>query len=131
MLADVDAWFERNVFGPLRGHNADGAIAAMWDAVDVYFQSGGRICLVGAFALDDTRDRFAEAITGYFQRWTEASRDAFIRSGRDAATATSDAEDVVLGIQGALVLARATGDRSVFARSIRRRRARVANPARR
>ena len=130
VLADVDAWFEHNVFGPLRDDDADRAIDAMWDAVDAYFRSGGRICLVGAFALDETRDRFAKAISGYFRHWIEALRDALIREGRDAASASSDAEDVVLTIQGALVLARATDDRSVFARTLQRLRAHTANPPR-
>jgi TetR/AcrR family transcriptional regulator, lmrAB and yxaGH operons repressor len=124
VLADVDAWFERNVFEPLRSDDPDRAIAAMWDAVDTYFRSGGRICLVGAFALDETRDRFADAIARYFQRWIEALRDAFVRCGRGVMEATFDAEDIVLGIQGALVLARATKDESVFTRSLRRLRLR-------
>jgi AcrR family transcriptional regulator len=126
VLDDVDAWFERYVFEPLRRDEPHQAIAKMWQAVDEYFRSGRRICLVGAFALDETRDRFAAAIRHYFQRWIESLRDALIRGGRDAATAASDAEEAVLGIQGAIVLARATGDLDVFVRSIRRLNARLA-----
>jgi AcrR family transcriptional regulator len=52
VLADVDDWFERNIFAPLRDGEPAAAIASMWRDVDAYFQSGGRVCLVGAFALD-------------------------------------------------------------------------------
>jgi AcrR family transcriptional regulator len=129
VLDDVDAWFERHVFDPLRHDTPDAAIARMWDAVDSYFHSGGRICLVGAFALDGTRDRFADAISGYFGRWIASLRDALVRQGCDPADAGQSAEEVVLGIQGALVLARATEDESLFVRSMARLRSRLESPA--
>ena len=125
VLDDVDAWFERHVFDPLRHDAPDLAIARMWAAIDSYFRSGGRICLVGAFALDGTRDRFADAISGYFGRWIASLRDALVRQGWDPADASQSAEDVVLGIQGALVLVRATKDESLFIRTIARLRSRV------
>jgi len=124
-MAEIDDWFERLVFVPLRHHPPDEGIAAMWRAVDDYFRSGRRICLIGAFALDATRDRFAAAIQSYFQRWIDALRDALIRAGRDATRAADEAEDIVLGIQGALVLARATDDSDVFVRNMRRLKARL------
>jgi hypothetical protein len=43
-----------------------------------------------------------------------------IRAGRDADTATRLAEHAVLGIQGALVLARATRDERLFGRALHR-----------
>ncbi len=125
VLAEVDGWFERFVFDPLRRDDPAQGIAAMWTAVDDYFRSGGRVCLVGAFALDETRDRFAAAIRGYFARWIEALRDALARTGRDPAEAAQGAEEVVLGIQGALVLARALGDPAVFTRALDRLKRRV------
>jgi len=126
VLADIQAWFERAVFAPLEHDAPSVALPRMWEAVDQYFRSGRRICLVGAFALDATRDRFAASIQGYFQRWIAALRDALIRGGRDGAAAALDAEEAVLGIQGALVLARATDDVELFARSIRRLAKRLA-----
>jgi AcrR family transcriptional regulator len=130
VLEDVDAWFEHNVFQSLLHDPPQTAIARMWDAIDSYFRSGGRVCLVGVFALDGTRDRFADAISGYFTRWIAALRDALIRQGWSPADAGQSAEDVVLGIQGALVLARATKDESLFARTIARLRTRLQSPKR-
>jgi TetR/AcrR family transcriptional regulator, lmrAB and yxaGH operons repressor len=131
VLDDVDAWFERHVFDPLRHDTPDAAIGGMWDAVDSYFHSGGRICLVGAFALDGTRDRFADVISGYFGRWIASLRHALVQQGWDPADAGQGAEEVVLGIQGALVLARATEDESLFVRTMARLRSRLESPARR
>ncbi len=60
----------------------------MWEAVSAYFQSGQRVCLVGAFALSDTRDRFASAVNAYFERWIEALADALGRQGHDGSAPT-------------------------------------------
>ncbi|MBN1086970.1 TetR/AcrR family transcriptional regulator [Erwinia aphidicola] len=68
VLAEVDSWFTLNIFTPLHEQAAASAISAMWQAVESYFHSGQRICLLGAFALDETRDRFASTISRYFSR---------------------------------------------------------------
>ena len=127
VLAEIDGWFEVNVFGPLRtGEDADGAIDAMFAAVVDYFRSGRRVCLVGALAVGNARDRFAAAIAGYFARWVEALEMALRRRGRDQAAARLLAEDIVLGIQGAIVLSRALDDPAVFERAIGQLKRRVA-----
>ncbi|SCB60720.1 transcriptional regulator, TetR family [Rhizobium aethiopicum] len=118
VLADIDAWFEQAIYRPLRDDDAHQAIAAMWVNVNDYFRGGGRICLVGAFALDDTRERFSEAIGDYFIRWTEALRSALMRAGCAEKKAQTLAEEGVCGIQGALVLSRALRDGAVFTRAL-------------
>ncbi|MBY5458717.1 TetR/AcrR family transcriptional regulator [Rhizobium leguminosarum] len=118
VLADVDAWFEQAIYQPLRNGDAREAIAAMWTNVNDYFRSGRRICLVGAFALDETRERFSAAIGDYFIRWIDALRSALMRAGCPEEEAQALAEEGVSGIQGALVLSRALDDRMVFTRSL-------------
>jgi TetR/AcrR family transcriptional repressor of lmrAB and yxaGH operons len=105
-----------------RTDDPDRAIAAMFEAVDRYFRPGGRVCLVGAMALDATRDVFATAISAYFAGWIDALAAALRRRGESRARAHSLAEQCVLEIQGALVLSRALGDKAVFARALRRSR---------
>ena len=121
VLAEIDGWFEREVFGPLRSAEDPGqAVADMLGAVEAYFQSGRRICLVGAFALNDARDRFAGQIRGYFARWRDALADALGRQGRTAEAATGLAEAALAAIQGGLVLARALDDPGAFQRTVAR-----------
>ena len=119
VLEDIEAWFEREIFAPLRSEaDAQTAIDAMWEAVSAYFQSGQRVCLVGAFALSDTRDRFSSAVNAYFERWIEALAGALRRRGHDANSADALAEQVVAGIQGAITLARARRDVGLFERVV-------------
>jgi TetR/AcrR family transcriptional regulator, lmrAB and yxaGH operons repressor len=120
VLADVDAWFVKNIYEPLEDDEPHAAIGKMWREVAAYFRSGQRICLVGAFALDATRDRFAAAIRVYFVRWIDALASALRCTGLTPAAARAHAEATVLGIQGALVLARALDDAAVFNRAVTR-----------
>ncbi len=121
VLDDVAGWFEANVFMPLRENEDPAAgIDHMFKAVVRFFHSGRRVCLVGTFALDDTRDRFASEIRSYFAAWTRVLAAALKRRGFDTRAARETAEDVVAGIQGALVLARAHGDSALFMRAMKR-----------
>ena len=126
VLDHVDRWFIAHIFQPLEEGEPVAAIAGMWQAVEAYFCAGQRICLVGAFALDETRDRFPQAINRYFVRWITALAGALVRAGKDEKTAAQRAEHAVLGIQGALVLTRATADQGVFTRALERLAAELA-----
>jgi len=127
VLADIDAWFESHVFAPLNDADvpASKSIDHMLDACVDYFHGGGRVCLVGVFALSDTRDSFEDTVNGYFHRWADALSAALRRSGHSRALARSMTEDVLAGIQGGLVIARAFDDNGYFEREIKRLRARL------
>jgi len=127
VLHDIDAWFRKRVFLPLHtAADPQAGIALMMEAVETYFQSGQRICLVGAFALGDACDRFADPVRGYFAEWTGALADALMRAGHQPSEAAGLAEETVSAIQGALVLARALGDSDVFSRALGRVQMRLA-----
>ncbi|MBN9601014.1 MAG: TetR/AcrR family transcriptional regulator [Afipia sp.] len=119
VLAEIDGWFAANIFRPLlEGDDPEAAIAGMIAAVERYFKSGRRVCLVGVVALGAARDAFAEPVRAYFKRWAEALASALRRCGCPAATARRRAEDAMLVIQGALVIARALDDPKVFSRAM-------------
>ncbi|OHV87765.1 TetR/AcrR family transcriptional regulator [Mesorhizobium sp. ORS 3428] len=130
VIDNIDGWFEENVFTPLRDSSDPRAgIEQMLEATDSYFRSGRRICLIGAFALDESRDLFAGQIGDYFSRWVTLLSDALTRTGHERAEATELAEETVAAIQGALTLARASDDANVFSRALRRARRRLGIPA--
>jgi TetR/AcrR family transcriptional regulator, lmrAB and yxaGH operons repressor len=117
VLAHIDDWFQRNVYTPLRQARSPRAgLASMFDEVSRYFLSGRKVCLVGVFALGNERDRFSEAVAAYFRDWAAALTTTLESGAMEAAPARALAEEVVGGIQGALVLARAWDDPQVFAR---------------
>ena len=117
VLAEIDGWFAAQVFRPLReADDPAAAVAAMFRTVAEYFRSGRRVCLVGALSLSDARDRFGERLRAYFAEWVVALSQALVRAGHPPETADALAEEVVGGIQGALVLARALDRTEVFER---------------
>jgi AcrR family transcriptional regulator len=126
VVAEIDAWFERHVFAALRDTRRPREdIAAMLEAVDQYFGTGRRVCLVGLFALGDARDAFTREVHAYFARWVGALADALVRSGNGRAAATALAEETVGAIQGAIVLTRALDDPGIFGRALQRLRSRL------
>ncbi|MCG7381648.1 TetR/AcrR family transcriptional regulator [Paenibacillus sp. ACRRY] len=118
ILAHIDQWFIKNIFEPLEQNEPRAAIDRMWQEVDSYFQSGQRICLIGAFALDETRDRFAAVIRQYFIRWIEALSAALVQTGISKETADQISEETIASIQGGLILSRALHDESFFERTL-------------
>ncbi|WP_217571672.1 TetR/AcrR family transcriptional regulator [Mesorhizobium sp. GbtcB19] len=130
VIAHINGWFEDNVFAPLRDSvDPLAGIGHMFAATDGYFRSGRRVCLIGAFALDDSRDLFADQIRDYFGRWVTHLAEALVRSGHRPDEAGELAEETVAAIQGALTLARAANDLDVFSRALRRLRRRLGLPA--
>lgn len=125
IMAHIDTWFVTEMFRPLEEEEPREAIARMWETTDGYFRSGRRVCLIGAFALDETRERFPRPIRDYFHRWISALSGALARAGKPQAEAEALAEEAVVGIQGALTLARALGDEAVFGRTLARLKQRL------
>jgi TetR/AcrR family transcriptional repressor of lmrAB and yxaGH operons len=131
VLAEMDAWFEGNIFAPLRSIPAGDAkeararLTEMCKALDAYFKSGRRVCLFGAFALADTREAYAPRIRGYFQRWIEAIARALVVAGRAPADARTEAFDAVACIEGAIALSRAADNPPACAGAIARLQARL------
>lgn len=119
VLAAIDQWFVDHIYKPLRA-TSDPAkgIADMFTAVDNYFRSGQRVCLVGVIALGASRDIFGERVKVYFAGWVDALATALRRLGDERTVARRKSEQAVLEIQGALVLARALDDPKLFARAL-------------
>lgn len=129
VLAEIDGWFQREVFQPLRDTpDAMAGIDHMFRETGRYFLSGRKVCLVGVFALVNVRDRFADRVKDYFVAWAAALNAALLRSGKDADDAAGLTEEILAGIQGALVLARAINDPAVFVRTLGRLQMRLQAP---
>jgi TetR/AcrR family transcriptional repressor of lmrAB and yxaGH operons len=121
VLSQIDTWFEDNIYGPLREtDDPRAAIGMMCRAVTDYFHSGRRICLVGAFALDNVRDRFIDQIKDYFAVWKSSLAVALQKAGHSENEASGRADEAIISIQGALVLARAVGEPALFEQSMKR-----------
>lgn len=119
VLDHIAVWFEGHIFTPLEALPPAEALAQMETAVTEYFHSGRRICLVGAFALDETGRLFERRIRAYFERWLTSLAACLTRAGAAPSDAAQDAFRIVAAIQGAIVLSRATASRETFGEIVR------------
>ncbi len=123
VVADVTSWFEQHIFAPLDTESAD--VSAMFHAVTRYFDSGKRLCLIGRIGLEPDLEALTTQLSNYFTRWQQSLADALQRTGATPQVAAAFAEEVIVGIQGSLILAHTTGDTTVFLRTIERLRGRL------
>jgi AcrR family transcriptional regulator len=88
--------------------------------LDAFYDSGARYCLLDMLSVGepgpDARANLAAAAAGWIGAFTAVAREA----GADTATAIARAQDAVASIEGALVVARVTGDQRPFSRAIER-----------
>lgn len=125
IISHVDDWFEQEIFYGLRTNpDPRHSISAMFDGVEAYFRGGARMCLLGVLAINGDRDLFADRIQDYFTRWIDALVLALGRVGFAADEAKTVAIDVVISIEGALLLSRGLQQEAIFAQVVQRLRAR-------
>ncbi len=114
VVAGVAAWFEQEVFEPLEGAAPD--VDAMLDAVSAYFDSGRSLCLIGRLGLEPHPTGLDAALRQYFARWQDTLGTALRTLGH--AEPDAAAEELVVAVQGALVVAHTRGEPQVFTRAI-------------
>ena len=87
-----------------------------------FYEAGAKSCLLEAMSLGvgAAGADAAHALAGAANRWIEAFARVAITAGATSELATARAEDAIAAIEGALVLARVTGNTAPFARAIDR-----------
>lgn len=124
VLSDIDGWFCATIFAPLEqpGDPAT-AIRSMIEDVTAYFRSGRRVCLVGWVGLGSSGDPLASRVRDYFARWISALAHCLESGHVPPSEAEPLAEQTVGGIQGAIILSRALGEKAAFGRIVGRHEA--------
>jgi AcrR family transcriptional regulator len=109
------------VFDPLRGPGpARQRIDRMAKTVDEYYRGGRESCVLGNLVLGTSRTRFRAQLRALFDEWIEALAAALRDAGIPRATARMRAEEAVMRIEGALILAGGMDDVSLFGRTLKR-----------
>lgn len=95
-------------------------LRAMSDNIDNFYKHGQQACVLALLSAGDAHDLFGQQIQRSLKVWIESLAQVAIEAGIDSDTARQRAEDAVLQIQGALVLARGLNDTSAFERVLQR-----------
>ena len=86
------------------------------ERLDEFFDGGTSWCLCDTLTLAVDDDRIAAAVRGNTENWLAAFRTVAHEAGHE--DAEQRARRALVAIQGSLVLARATGDRTAFRDSL-------------
>jgi TetR/AcrR family transcriptional repressor of lmrAB and yxaGH operons len=113
--------FAGEVLAPLTGDEPPEArIRSVGDRLRAFYADGERSCLLDVLSIGMPGPAAAAGLAAAAAGWTAAFAAVAREAGADAETATARAQDAIGAIEGALVLARATGDRRPFDRAIER-----------
>lgn len=129
-LSRLASALETALFVPLESEQPPARkLDAMLDALDAFYEGGKRACLLERLCASVDLPRFAPLIADLFGRWTDALARLLVEGGLPRRVARARAEDCVVRIEGALVVAAGTGNAAVFARTIRHlRKTMLADP---
>lgn len=107
------------VLAPLQGPDTPRErLEAMARGLDVFYADGTQACLLGLLSIGDGQALFGEPVRAALGRWIEAVAAVVGEAGLDRETARDRAEDMVSGVQGALVMSRAQGSAGAFKRLV-------------
>jgi len=81
---------------------------------DEFYQSGQLSCLTELFSVGNAKQRFQDLLLGGITKLRAAIAALLVEAGLPPEKAEKRALDAVVAIQGGLVVARASGDRSIF-----------------
>lgn len=120
-IDQVGQWVEQNIVQPLDGDGTPAErLARMLAAIDRLYAGGEEACLLGTLVLSGGLPLFQESLRRAFLTWIVALAKLLVEAGQAPEMAHARAEDAVLRIHGALVLAGGLGDPTPFRRVLAR-----------
>ena len=133
VLEHLGSQLQASIFGPLREAGPPRRrVERMVKTVDGYYRGGREACVLGNLVLGTSRTRFGAKLRAIFDEWIDALAVALRDAGLSRSVARARAEDAVIRIEGALVLAGGMDDVSLFGRALKQLPAELlAPPARR
>jgi TetR/AcrR family transcriptional regulator, lmrAB and yxaGH operons repressor len=129
-LGHLERGLEQALFAPLRAAgDPPEKLGAMLDAIRAFYEGGRRACLLERLAASVASRRFREPLSKALTTWIESVAELCVEAGLPRPLARARAEDLVVRIEGALVVSAALGDTAVFERTIDELRRTLLAPA--
>jgi len=126
VLEQAGAWLERDIVGALSADRPPARrLDAMFAALRAFYGGGTRPCILAALVTGSAHELFQPALGGAFRTWIQALVAMLTEAGVQAAAARELAQDLVVAVQGSLIVARGTQDPDVFRDTLRRQQARL------
>jgi len=119
VLAHLDRQLAADLFEPLRSKGTPARkLDAMLDTIDDFYKGGRKACLLERLAASVDRERFRRPLRRAFATWMASVETLCLEAGLPKTVARARAEDLVVRIEGALIVCAGTDDCGVFRRTI-------------
>lgn len=120
VLAHLETTLEAAVFAPLRSPGAPVArLRAMNRELESFYHGGREACVLASLGIGDSSRQFHPRVKKIFRAWIDSIASVLRDAGRSRSVAQAGAEDALVRIEGALVLARSLGDPAIFSRTLK------------
>lgn len=117
VLEYVDRGLNEQLLAPLRSNRPPlERLRTMTKNIDDFYQHGQTACLLALLSVGEAHNLFQAHIERSLNVWIESLATVAIEVGIEPTVARQRAEDAVLQIQGALVLARGLNNTTAFER---------------
>jgi AcrR family transcriptional regulator len=119
VAGSVYAWFEKNVFTPLKaGGSPQKKLRAVTEQLRIFYVDGKMPCALDALSFPGGGEELAAALKAALLAWLKAFTEIARESGLTAADARKRAERAVMLIEGSLVLGRVLGETKMFKQTL-------------
>lgn len=120
VLDHLESTLEATVFGPMRQPGTPATrLRRMNTALDEFYAQGREACLLASLGVGDSSKPFHPRVREIFRTWRDAIAGVLRDGGLSRKVAETRAEDALIRIEGAVVLARSFGDPSIFGRTLK------------
>src|SRR5215813_1505120 len=117
VLARLEDQLEHTLFEPMRSTGTPKQkLDRMLDGIEAFYDGGKKACLIERLSASVEVNHFRRPLSRVLAAWVDAVEGLAIEAGLARATARLRAEDLVVRIEGALVLCASTGNTAVFTR---------------
>ena len=119
VLEYIGNWLDTYIFEPLRSDKPpQKRLEAMCKGVEKFYASGETPCILAVMSLGEADNLFHQQLEQSLNKWLDILSTVAEETGISSRKARENAEDVIITIQGALVLVRVTKDTEIFQRAI-------------
>lgn len=121
VLAHMHDWLRVHALEPLRSKGTPRQrVDRMIAALDECYAGGKNACVLGNMVIDGARELFQRQLAESFTAWIDALKAVLVEAGQSGREARERAEEAVLRIEGALILAGGLGETTPFRRVLKR-----------
>lgn len=119
VLAHLDTLLAAALFEPLkRDATPQKKLDGMIDAIDTFYEGGRRACLLERLTASVDRREFKRPLAAAFTKWMRAVEELGREAGLSKAIARARAEQLVISVEGALVVSAGIDDPAPFQRTL-------------